>query len=122
MREIRKIKVCESKRYNHSTNVLEEFCSIKIIDSQKKDPYFPVYPFSDLEHKAVLQEFVDLYEQELLEFSIKNLVGFITLLLFLVLLTTIKIPYMGLVVIWIYLWCHDLETVGLRKGWCFIER
>lgn len=68
MREIRKIKVCESKRYNHSTNVLEEFCSIKIIDSQKKDPYFPVYPFSDLEHKAVLQEFVDLYEQELLEF------------------------------------------------------
>lgn len=68
MREIRKIKVCESKRYNHSTNVLEKFCSIKIIDSQKKDPYFPVYPFSDLEHKAVLQEFVDLYEQELLEF------------------------------------------------------
>ena len=45
-----------------------KFCGIEIINNDTGKRYHPIYPFADLENEAVLQEFIDLYEQELLEF------------------------------------------------------
>ncbi len=45
-----------------------KFYGIEIVNDKTGETYRPVYPFSECENRSVLQEFVDLYEKELLDF------------------------------------------------------
>lgn len=62
------IRVIEKTRVNEQLEKLTRFCGIEITNTETGHVFRPTYPFAELENKAVLQEFVDLYEKELLDF------------------------------------------------------
>lgn len=49
-----------------------KFYGIEIVNDKTGETYRPVYPFAELENRVVLQEFVDLYEKELLDFYVND--------------------------------------------------
>lgn len=49
-----------------------KFYGIEIVNDKTGEAYRPVYPFAELENRAVLQEFVELYEKELLDFYLNG--------------------------------------------------
>lgn len=49
-----------------------KFYGIEIVNDKTGETYCPIYPFAEYENRAVLQEFVDLYEKELLDFYVNG--------------------------------------------------
>lgn len=49
-----------------------KFYGIEIVNDKTGEKYRPVYPFAELENRAVLVEFVELYEKELLDFYLNG--------------------------------------------------
>lgn len=49
-----------------------KFYGIEIVNDKTGEKYRPVYPFAEFENRAVLVEFVELYEKELLDFYING--------------------------------------------------
>ena len=49
-----------------------KFYGIEIVNDKTGENYRPVYPFAELENRAVLVEFVELYEKELLDFYVNG--------------------------------------------------
>lgn len=47
-------------------------CGIEIIDEETGYSFAPTYPFAELAHREALQEFVDLYEKDLLDFYVNE--------------------------------------------------
>ena len=45
-----------------------KFYGIEIVNDKTGETYRPVYPFAEYENRAVLVEFVELYEKDLLDF------------------------------------------------------
>lgn len=62
------ISVIEKTRVNEELEKLKKFCGIEIKNLETGHVFRPTYPFAELENKAILQEFVELYEKELLDF------------------------------------------------------
>ena len=68
MSKIQIIKIIPKTRFSHTSSSIEKFWGIKIYDEGTKKSYSPVYPFAEEDNLAALEEFIGLYEKDLLDF------------------------------------------------------
>ncbi|HEP2676587.1 TPA: hypothetical protein VCH52_001694 [Streptococcus pyogenes] len=69
------VKTIQIVEYWHRTSYgkrVRKLCGIKIIDEQTGYSFEPTYPFAEKEHREDLQEFIDLYEKDLLDFYVNE--------------------------------------------------
>ena len=66
------MKVIKKWRFDDMCEPICSFWGIEIINKKTGEVFRPTYPFSDNKSSVAIQEFVDLYEKELLDFYING--------------------------------------------------
>lgn len=72
MKKIRCVKVIKKWRFDDMGDPLTSFWGIEIFDNRSGDVFRPTYPFSDNVNSLALQEFIGLYEKDLLDFYVNG--------------------------------------------------